>query len=206
MACLPQEILDHIVIFIKFDLQTLINIRLASTLFHHSTNDINNILQKYVSIFNTPLTNENNTLLINDMKDHLAHMEYNNISIEKARLIDSFIKSHNDIDYDVPCTFARGKCSILLNLWVKPNLIKYLLYLGANPNCTTSKDGYTIVNMIMRDYDDIDEKANLFALLIEYNMDINLADYDVGESMNSYFQQNPILYQKVLSILGVSSL
>jgi hypothetical protein len=47
MTSLPQEIMEHIVEFIQFDLETLKNIREASTLFHHSTDYIYNLVEEY---------------------------------------------------------------------------------------------------------------------------------------------------------------
>ena len=206
MNSLPQEMLDYIIDFIQFDHQTLKNIREASQLFHHSTDFIHNVVEEYTSIFNQPLADEKNNLLINDMLDHLKYLEDNNISIEKAKEIDTFIKEHDDdIDFYVRCQFARGKCTILMNNIRDYDIFKYLLFLGANPNQTTSREGYTMATFVEKYYDeDIDQKANMYVLLIKYGMDIHLSDGDSGESLNSYLTQDPVLLQKVLDKLGIA--
>ncbi len=204
MTSLPQEIIDYIINFVQFDHQTLKNIREASPLFLQSTDFIHNVVEEYTSIFNQPLSDENNNLLVDDMLDHLKYLDSNNIPIEKAKKIDTFIKEHdNDIDYYIPSYFGNGKATLLLNYHCDYNMVKYLLYLGANPNCTTTRDNYHIANMINIHCNDIDQKALMFALLINYGMDINLSDYDVGESLSSYLLQNQVLRQKVFQILDV---
>jgi hypothetical protein len=204
MDYLPQEIINHIVGFIRFDLQTLTNIRQASIMFHYPTKHMYNIVQRYISIFDAPLIDEDsNLLLLNHMREHLIYLDSNNIPIEKAKEIDTFIKEHdNDIDSYIPAYFGNGEATLLLNYYREYNMVKYLLYLGANPNYTTTTSNYHIAIMINVHYDDIDEKAQLFALLINYGMDIDLTDYDVGQSLATFLEEDHVLRQKVLQILN----
>lgn len=217
---LPFEIIEYIISFINFDLDTLLNCREVSYYFKQATEMEYKIVSKYMRIFNTPKVNQNNILLFDEMCEHMSYLDLNNqfnhidlinqttelIPLTFAKDIDAFIKAHNNIDYDIPCNRARGKCSILLNNYTNYTIVQYLLYLGANPNCITSKsEGYTIANFIIWSDLDINQKARLIALLIDYGMDIYLQDGDTGENTLFYLQELE-LQEKVLNILELNNL
>jgi hypothetical protein len=217
---LPLEIFDNIISFVNLDLDTLINFRQVSSYFKKATEEQYKIVKLYVNIFKTPKVDQNNILLFDEMCEHMSYLDLNNqfnhidlinettelIPLTFAKDIDNFIKAHNSIEYDIPCIRARGKASILLNNFKNYTIVNYLLYLGANPNCTTSKsEGYTIANFIMWSDLDINQKARLIALLIDYGMNIYLQDGDVGENTLFYLQE-PELQEKVLNILELNNL
>lgn len=217
---LPLEIIENIISFINFDLDTLLNFREVSYSFKQLTEETYRIVHLYMSIFQTPKVDQNNILLIDEMCEHLSYLDIKNqfsynalinqttelIPITFAKDIDSFIKTHNNIDYDIPCVRARGKCSILLNNFNNYGIAQYLLYLGANPNCTTSKEEYTITCFIMNSELSINQKAKILALLIEYNLDIYLEDGDIGESAFFHLETNFELQEKVLNSLELNNL
>jgi hypothetical protein len=84
-------------------------------------------------------------------------------------------------------------------------MVKYLLYLGADPNSTTSKEGYTLATFIS-DSKFVSNNAEIIALLIENGMNIYLEDGDVGESIYYYLQNDNELRNKVLKILNLKTL
>ncbi len=129
---------------------------------------------------------------------------YKYINKQLARNIDSFIKKNGSINYDVKCLYARGKCPIILNNIEDYYMVKYLLYLGANPNSTTSKEGYTLATFIS-DSKFVENNAEILALLIENGMNIHLEDGDVGESIYYYLENDDELRNKVLKILNVKT-
>jgi hypothetical protein len=127
------------------------------------------------------------------------------INKQLAKNIDSFIKKNGSIDFNVKCLYARGKCPIIMNNIEDYYMVKYLLYLGADPNSTTSKEGYTLATFIS-DSKFVSNNAEIIALLIENGMNIHLEDGDVGESIYYYLQNDNELCNKVLKILNLKTL
>jgi hypothetical protein len=130
--------------------------------------------------------------------------EYKLINKKLAKNIDSFIKKNGSIDADVKCLYARGKCSMILNNIEDYHMVKYLLYLGANPNSKTSKEGYTLANFI-GDSKFVENNAEILALLIVNGMNIYLEDGDVGESIYYYLENDIDLRNKVLKFLKLKT-
>jgi hypothetical protein len=85
-------------------------------------------------------------------------------------------------------------------------IVKYLLYLGANPNCITTKEGYIMTCFIINSDLNINQQAKTIALLIEYGLNIYLADGDVGESTLFHLENNFELRELVLQELELNSL
>lgn len=220
MTELPLEVIDHIISFINFDLDTLLSFREVSDYFKKTTEEQYKIVSLYMSIFKTPKVNQNNILLIDEMCEHLSYLDlksqftYDDLLNHRSELIpitlakdfDYFSKIHNNIDHYITCHRARGRCSILLNNYYNYYIVQYLLYLGANPNCTTSKEGYPITCFIMNSDLNINQKAKTIALLIEYGFNIYLQDGDVGESTFFYLENNLELRVLVLLELNLNSL
>lgn len=220
MTELPLEVIDHIISFINFDLDTLLSFREVSDYFKKTTEEQYKIVSLYMSIFKTPKVNQNNILLIDEMCEHLSYLDlksqftYDDLLNHRSELIpitlakdfDYFSKKHNNIDHYITCHRARGRCSILLNNYYNYYIVQYLLYLGANPNCTTSKEGYPITCFIMNSDLNINQKAKTIALLIEYGFNIYLQDGDVGESTFFSLENNLELRVLVLLELNLNSL
>lgn len=205
MDYLPQEIIEYVIDFIQLDYQTLQNVHEAFPN-HKKTKDLFNSVNKYITMFDTPLVDSDTGILNLDlMLNTLEYLENNNnISIQEAKFVDNFIKNHdNNIDSYIRCRRVRGTCTLLMNCFKDYDMMTYLLFLGANPNYTTSKDDYHIPDFVMMSsYEiDIDTQAKIFVLLIDYGFDIYLQNGDTGCSMNSILQENPELYQKVLDKL-----
>lgn len=217
---LPIEIIDHIITFINFDLETLLNFRKVSEYFKKATEEQYKIVELYMRIFNTPKVDKNNILLIDEMCEHLSYLDlksqftYDDLLNHRSELIpitlakdfDYFSKIHNNIDHYITCHRARGRCSILLNNYYNYSIVQYLLYLGANPNCTTSKEGYPMTCFIMNSDLNINQQAKTIGLLIEYGLNIYLADGDVGESTLFHLENNFELRELVLQELELNSL
>ncbi len=203
----------------------------------YSTKEKEEILNAYISIFDTPLKDNNDNIMYEEMIEHMSFLDmeekcesdekYRNpdvlyrydrhssykseikkiytckyINKQLAKNIDSFIKKNGSIDYDVKCLYARGKCPIIMNNIEDYYMVKYLLYLGANPNSTTSKEGYTLATFIS-DNDFVENNAEILALLIENGMDIYLEDGDEGKSIYYYLENDIELRNKVSKILNV---
>ena len=191
-----------------------------SEYFKKATEEQYKIVELYMRIFNTPKVDKNNILLLDEMCEHLSYLDFKNtinyndlvnqtselIPITLAQDIDSFSKIHNDINHYIPCNRARGKCSILLNNYNNYAIVKYLLYLGAVPNCTTSKEGYTMTCFIMNSDLNINQQAKTISLLIGYGLNIYLEDEDIGESTLFHLENNFELRELVLQELELNSL
>lgn len=205
----------------------------------YSTKQKEEILNWYVSVFDTPLKDKNGNIMYDKMVEHMSYLDmkedfesddkyrnpdvlyrynrntlyrpeikkintYQYINKQLAKNIDSFIKKNGSIDADVKCLYARGKCPIILNNIEDYHMVKYLLYLGANPNLTTSKEGYTLATFIS-DSKFVENNAEIFALLIENGMNIYLEDGDVAESIYYYLENDIDLRNKVFKILNVTT-
>jgi hypothetical protein len=131
--------------------------------------------------------------------------KYKLINKQLAKNIDSFIKKNGSIDTDVKCLYARGKCPMILNNIEDYHMVKYLLYLGANPNATTSKECYTLATFIS-DSKFVENNAEILALLIVNGMNIYLEDGDEGQSICDYLENDIELCNKVLKILKLKTL
>jgi hypothetical protein len=135
-------------------------------------------------------------------KEYIPQLKsFKYINKQLAKNIHAFIRKTGSINTDVKCLYARGMSAIIMNNVEDYYMLKYLLYLGANPNSTTSREGYTLANFIECHNDEIDYKAKLFALLIEYGIDIYLKDGDVGEDICHYLENKELL-SKVIEYLN----
>ncbi len=131
--------------------------------------------------------------------------EYKLINKRLAKNIDLFIKKNGSVDSYVKYLYGRGECPLIMNNVEDYHMLKYLFYLGANPNSISDKEGYTLASFI---YDEqyVPNNAEIFALLIENGMDIYLQDGDIGWNIVYHLENDITLCNKVLKKLNLKNL
>lgn len=131
--------------------------------------------------------------------------EYKLINKRLAKNIDLFIKKNGSVNAWVKYLYANGYCPLIMNNIEDYHMLKYLFYIGADPNSVSDRDAYTLVSLINKPQY-IPNYAELYALIIENGMDIYLKDGDVGENIIINLENDITLREKVLKILNLKTL